>query len=384
MPFSTFYLSEPNVLTTGLSTSEIKEILPTDEGLLWVDVFDPVPEDEELLGEIFNFHHLHVREALDPVVHPPKIQEHDDHIYLIVHGIDYEAESSLVETAEVNIFIGKNFVVTVHTKQMFSIDEIKQRTAEDARPMRRGADFLVYSLLDTLVTNIGPTLERMRTVADEVEDAAISNPIQPTLQSILSLKRSAMRLNRAFSPQREVLLRLSRREFDVVGQEAELYYRDVYDHTSRIDESIRNIRERSDNAMALYLSAISVRQNETMKALAIVAAVFLPLSLVAGIYGMNFTYIPELGFKWGYVIVLSSMAVFAGAVAYWFWGRSWLNIRRLQSIPQSQFHVNKDRLLGYQASLVSTGTRTVSRTVGRTVGRGVSLAGRRPGDSKDK
>jgi 4-alpha-glucanotransferase len=160
--------------------------------------------------------------------------------------------------------------------------------------------------------------------AQDIEEETIRNPQPPTLEAILKLKRSTLRIHRVMAPQREILNRLSRGEFPIIGSEAQIYYRDIYDHLVRIEDLNQTTRDRADNALATYLSSVANRQNETMKVLSIVAAIFLPLTLVAGIYGMNFEYMPELMVPWAYFAVLGFMGIVIIGVIWWFWARNWL------------------------------------------------------------
>jgi magnesium transporter len=179
----------------------------------------------------------------------------------------------------------------------------------------------------------------MNEVADAVDEAAIANPSDELPSAIRRLRRSALRLNRTMGPQRELLTRLARGDYPQVGDGHGPYFRDIADHVDRIEDASAALRERADFALTTYLSALSIRQNETMRLLSIVAAVFLPLTLVAGIYGMNFEHMPELGSSYGYYVVLGGMATFAAAVAWWLWGRQWARLRARQLIAPLHFRV---------------------------------------------
>jgi magnesium transporter len=185
----------------------------------------------------------------------------------------------------------------------------------------------------------------MGDVADDIEEDAINNPRKETLEAILKLKRSTMRLHRVMTPQREIFNRLSRGEFRIISQDAMIFYRDVYDHIMRIEELNMTIRERVDNALSTYLSSVANRQNETMRILSIVAAIFLPLSLLAGIYGMNFDYMPELGWHWGYFTVLGVMAIAIISITWWLWLRNVISLGRTRHMLIRPLKVDPLKLL---------------------------------------
>jgi magnesium transporter len=347
-----FYLTPEGSLQTGLDEAAIHAAFQSGQGLLWVDVSETTDEDGAFLARVFGFHHLTIEDCVNPLIHPPKIDEFDDYIFFIVHGINHAAESDIVETAELEMFLGPHYVVTNHNFPILSLSAVAHETErEDGRPMRRGADFLAHRIIDTLIDNILPTIERMDEVANEVEEEAIRSPHQVTIDTLLKLKRSIQRINRVIAPQREIINRLSRGDFPLIGEEARIYYRDVYDHLYRIDSLNQILRDRAGDALSTYLSSIAVRQNETMKVLGMVATVFLPLTLVAGIYGMNFDYMPELRWRWGYYAVVGFMAAVIIVSFSLFWARQWMAWWRRQARRVRPFAVEPERLLHYVGNL---------------------------------
>jgi len=346
MPIRAYYLATDRTLQRDLSEEQIKAAFESGEGLLWVDITETTEEDGKFLGRVFRFHQLAVEDCLSSLIHPPKIDDFDDYLFIVVHGINHVVESDIVETAELELFLGRNFVVSNHNTPLYSAEAIRQKVESDGRPMRHGADFLAHSLVDTLIDNVLPTIDKMSDVAQDIEEETIRNPQPPTLEAILKLKRSTLRIHRVMAPQREVLSRLSRSEFPIIRDEAQIYYRDVYDHLVRIEDLNQTIRDRADNALATYLSSIANRQNETMKVLSMVAAIFLPLTLVAGIYGMNFEYMPELRMPWAYFAVLGFMAVVIIGVIWWFWARNWLAWGRKKAFWVRPFYVAPEKLIG--------------------------------------
>ena len=347
MGYKAYHVSPDGHLRSGLSEDEIQVAFQSKEGLLWVDICGVTEEDGEFMARSFGFHRLAIEDCVSPLIHSPKIDDFGDYLFIIVHGINHRVESEIVETAELGIFLGTHFVVSAHTNPLYSVDSIVRLVEDDGRPMKRGADFFTYVLIDALIDNVLPTIDKMGDVAADVEEEVIRSPRQSTLEAILKLKRSILQLHRVMAPQREVLNRMSRREFAIIGEEAQMFYRDIYDHIVRLEDLGQSLRDRADNALATHLSSVANRQNESMRILALVATIFLPLTLIAGIYGMNFHYMPELEWHWGHFSVLGFIGTVIIATLSWFWARRWIEWSRRQVKRVRPFAVEPDKLIGY-------------------------------------
>ena len=351
MPFSAYYLSAEGDLRRGLSEGELRDAFESRQGLLWVDMGEVTEEDGQFLERNFGFHHLAIEDCVSTLVHPPKVDDFGDYLFIIVHGINYAVESEIVQTTELNLFIGPHFVVSAHNVPLYSVGSVSKLVEKDGRPMMRGADFLAYALIDALVDNVMPTIDSMSDIAEGIEEEVIHSPQRSTLEAILKLKRSTLRLHRVMAPQRETLNRLSRGEFPIISEKAQIFYRDIYDHVVRLEDLNQTLRDRADNALATQLSSVANRQNETMKVLSIVAAIFLPLALVAGIYGMNFENMPELSWQWGYFAVLGFIGAVVVIAMMWFGARKWIKWltwgRRRVSRLSRPFAVEPEKLIGY-------------------------------------
>jgi len=347
MGYKAYYLGPGGDLRHGLSEEELRTAFQSKEGLLWVDICGVTEEDGEFMVRNFGFHHLSIEDCVSPLIHPPKIDDFGSHLFIRVQGINHKLESDIVETAELCIFLGANFVVSAHNDPLYSVESIIRIVEDDGRPMKRGADFLTYVLVDTLVDNVMPTIDKMNDVADDIEEEVIRSPRQSTLEAIMKLKRSIIRIHRVMAPQREVLNRMSRREFPVIREESLMFYRDIYDHIVRIEDLGQSLRDRADNALATHLSSVANRQNESMRILAFIATIFFPLGLVAGIYGMNFEYMPELGWHWGYFSIIGFMGAVIITTLSWFWARRWIEWSRRQVTRVRPFAVEPEKLMGY-------------------------------------
>jgi len=319
-----FYLAPDGKLPQQVDLDQICNLLATGKGLLWVDTEDTTSEDAQFLTDAFNFHPLAVADCVSKNIHPPKIDNFDDYIFIIMHGINYHIESDVVETTELALFVGKNYVVTSHDFPMRSVASILARIQVDGRPMRRGADMLAHDIMDALVDNIMPTIDELDDKCTCIESEVLEYPKKGTLSSIMQLKRSILALNRVMSPQREIVNTIARGDYPVIGKKCQIYYRNIYDHLVRIETLTQGLRDLSDSVLATYLSSVSNRMNEVMKVLSVVAAIFLPLTLLAGIYGMNFANIPELQWRYGYFVVWGVMALVAFSLVAVFKKRKWL------------------------------------------------------------
>ena len=347
MPIKAYYLAPNGNLQRDLTEEEIMRAYESKQGLIWVDISETTEGDGKFLEKGFHFHHLAIEDCISGQIHPPKIDDFGEYIFIIVHGINYATESDIVETAELAIFLGKHFVISNHHAPLYSVREVEQMIESDDRVMKRGADFLAHTLVDALVDNVMPTIDSMSNVAEEIEEEVIRKPQPVTLDGIMKLKRSTMRVHRVMAPQREVLNRLSRGEFLMIKPETQIYYRDVYDHVVRVEDLNQTIRDRADNALSTYLSSVANRQNETMRVLSVVATIFLPLTLLAGIYGMNFEYMPELQWRWGYFMVLGIILLVVLIVIWRFWVSGWFAWGKRHITWARPFIVNGNRIRGY-------------------------------------
>jgi magnesium transporter len=356
MSIKAYFLTPEGTLQSDLTLQQIQEAYSSKQGLLWVDVSETTAEDGRFLEHDFGFHNLAVEDCVSTQIHSPKIDNFDDYLFVIVHGINHVIESDTVETAELALFIGKNYIISNHKFPLYSIGAVQQRIEENDRLMRRGVDFLAHALIDTLIDNVRPTIDRMNDFAEEIEEEVIHRPQQGVLDAIMKLKRSALKVHRVMAPQREVLNRLSRGEFPIIKKDSQIFFRDIYDHVVRIEDLVQSILDRADNALATYLSSVANRQNETMRVLSIVATIFMPLTLLVGIYGMNFDYMPELTWRWGYFMVLGIIGFVILALIWRFWASGWFAWGRRRITWVKPFMVEGKKIQGYLISNIKSMT----------------------------
>lgn len=339
MPFRAYHLAPGGQLKVDLTEREVKEAFEARQGLLWVDIYDSSEQDGPFIERTFGFHHLAVEDCTSPLVHPPKVDDYGDHIFIVVQGLRWVGAPDVVEAIELALFVGPTFVVSNHNVPLPSVERVAMRVASSGRHMRRGPDFLAHALIDGVVDDMLPIVDRLGDIAEVLENEAIKSPGQSTLEAIQDLKRSTLRIHRVITPQREMLSRFTHREYAVIREEAELFYRDVYGHMVHIGDLNQLVRETAENAVAMYMSVLVVRQNETVKTLSILAGIFAPLTLIASIYGMNFVNMPELGWRWGYFAVLGTMLLVGIIAGLAFGGARWVTarVKKTATITQKVF-----------------------------------------------
>lgn len=283
----TVYLSKEGKLQTGLTQIDIAFALQDVQGLLWVD-FEAVPdaESEPILLKTFGFHPLAVDDALQES-HVPKLDDWGNYLYIVLHAVVYD-EKEGIDTQELDVFVGKNYMVTHHDRPIEAIERLWNTIQRDDRRLKSGADHLLYRLTDEIVAGYLPVEERLDIEIDQIEDAMFGKWDSSMLEKVFKTKRSVINLRRNLAPQREVLNKLARDELSVIDERDRIYFRDVYDHMVRLYEITESARDLVSGTMDTYLSVTNNRMNEIMKTLTVITTLFMPISFVASFFGMNF------------------------------------------------------------------------------------------------
>jgi magnesium transporter len=291
---------------------------------LWVDLLDPIQEIiEPLLEERFGFHELAAEDTLSGTT-LPKHDSFPTYDFFIFRTVDVNVSEHAAETFKIAAFLGRNFLFTAHRRNVQAIDDVRKRVPGDRRLLGRGVDFVLYSIVDGMVDAHFPLLETIEEAVDDLQDAVFERAEPSQLDELLHLKRDINVLRRHSLPQRELLNQISRGDTKFIQQQHLIYFRDVYDHMFRISETIDVDREQMTATMEAYLSVVANRTNEVMKVLTIFSAVMLPLTLIAGIYGMNFDHMPELRWVYGYPFALSLMIGIGILLLGFFWWKGWI------------------------------------------------------------
>jgi magnesium transporter len=279
----------------------------------------------EKLGNCFGLHPLVLEDILN-TDQRPKLEVYGDYIYIVLKML-YDGDPNCpIEMEQVSIILGSNFVISFQEgKEGDVFNPVRERIRSGKGFIRKtGSDYLVYSLIDTIVDNYFLILERMGDKIELLEEELLAHPTTGTLQEIQKFKNEMTFVRRVVWPLREVVSGLGRKESPLIHETTEIYLRDVYDHIVQIMDTIEVYREMLSGMLDIYLSSVSNRLNSVMKVLTIIATIFMPLTFIAGIYGMNFKYMPELGWRWGYPAVWLIVVIISIAMLIYFKKRKWL------------------------------------------------------------
>lgn len=299
-------------------------LAPGSEATLWVDLCAPTPDDSRLLTDVFHFHPLAIEDALAEI-HHPKIESYDGFLYLILHGIDFQVEEHWFATRDVDFFLGPNYLVTVHGGESRSIAGLQQICDRHDRVLAEGPAALMHRIIDRMVDNYRPEIEGLEEHMNKLEQEAILGRRPDLVRDILTIKRDLASLRHVVIPQRDAVGRLGRREFAAIDDELTYRFRDVYDHLVRLSDETTLLQDRVTGILDAHLSTISNRLNLVVKVLTVMSTIFLPLTVVTGMWGMNvplpvFPGDEALQFWW----VAGCMAAIAAVMLVVFRRNGWL------------------------------------------------------------
>jgi magnesium transporter len=287
---------------------------------IWADVTDPSKPDLESLAKAFQIHQLTL-EDVSKTGNRVKLEQFKEYTFIITYGM--ESGKKGPSSFQMNFILGRNFLITVHKERIQSFDSLKLDRKALAHLLSRGPDLLLHKLMDVETDFYFPVLDEIEDQIDELEEEVYRNVDRKVLARLFRLKRDLLGIKKHVAPQKEVVLMLTQKSFPFISDEASAYFRDIYDHTIRINESIEDYREILSNTLEVHISLVSNRMNEVMKALTIVATIMLPLTVLTGIYGMNLN-IPESNFQDMYYFVLLLMAIIAIGMTFYFKRKRWI------------------------------------------------------------
>lgn len=274
------------------------------------------------IGDRFELHPL-IQEDILNTDHRPKIEVHDKHLYIVIKMLQFNGQAHDIEFEQISLVVGDDYVLSFQEKPGDVFDGVRERLRSGRRIRRLGPDYLAYALIDALVDNYFLILEKLGDAIEDLEFELLDKPSKDTVNRIHHFKREMLLLRKAIWPLREVLSSLSRDESVILSDEIRMFLRDVYDHTIHIIDNIETLRDLLAGLLDLYVSSVSQRMNEVMKVLTMFASIFMPLTFIAGIYGMNFENMPELQWQWGYPAALFFMALCSGGLLLYFKWRRW-------------------------------------------------------------
>jgi magnesium transporter len=297
---------------------------PDSKVWVWVDLDQPTPDEGRVLSEVFHFHELAVEDALSEI-HHPKVESYGDYIYAILHGIDFKAREHCFRTQDVDFFLSSRYLVTVHPGVSRSIGKVGDLCGRNPWVLGEGPAALMHRILDTMVDNYRPEVDQLHNRLDKLETEVFRKPDAGLARRILDFKRDVASLRRVVLPQRDVVGRLARREFPVISEALSYRFRDVFDHLVRLADEAVLFQDRVASLLDAHLAAVSNQMNAVMKVMAIISTIFLPLTVLTGLYGMNvdLPFLPgggDVQFWW----VVLIMVVLAASMLYAFRRRRWL------------------------------------------------------------
>jgi magnesium transporter len=299
----------------------------------WIDVLGLGNQDTwRGLGKVFNLHPL-TQEDVVNVPQRPKVEDYENQLVIIAWMVmlNQDSDNDGFYKEQVSLILGKHYLLTVQEEPKYDcFGAVRDRIRTNKGIIRKqGADYLAYTLLDAIIDGFFPVLEEYGERIDELEDEVVINPTRKTLEKIYKIRRELLTLRRAIWPQRDAINALIRDGSNLISPDVRIYLRDCYDHTVQVMDMVETYRELTSGLMDVYLSSVGNKMNEIMKLLTVISSIFIPLTFIAGVYGMNFNTekspwnMPELNWYWGYPLCLALMLAIAGGLVFFFWRRGW-------------------------------------------------------------
>ena len=303
--------------------ADISEYCLGKQNVVWADVSDPTSEDFLELAEEFGFHALSIEDCRN-AHQRPKVEEYPGYYFIVLYEAELVGPHDHLELRELNIFLGANYLVTVHSRPIRAIETASRLWHEWTDRAEQGAGLLAYLLMDAIVDDYLPLLDLVSERMDDLEDQIFGDFQPASIEEIFRIKKQLLHLRRSITPLRDVFNTMLRREQPIFAREIYVYFQDVFDHIIRVADTIDTLRDMLSSTMDAYLSVQGNRMNIIMKRLTSIATILMSVTLIAGIYGMNFDRMPELGWKYGYVFALGWMFVIGVGLYIYFKKRDWL------------------------------------------------------------
>jgi magnesium transporter len=298
--------SSSKQFTENCLAADISELRLEAQNVVWADVSDPTSRDFEELAEEFGFHHLSIEDCRNQHQRP-KVEEYAGYYFMVLYEAELAGPNDRLELRELNIFLGKNYLVTVHSRPIRAIEAARRLWGEWTDRSEQGSGLLAYLLIDAIVDDYLPLLDVISERMDDLEDSIFGEFRSEAIEELFSVKKKLLYLRRAITPLRDVFNTLLRREQPIFPRETHVYFQDVFDHLIRVADTIDTLRDMLSSTMDAYLSVSGNRMNGVMKRLTSISTILMSVTLIAGIYGMNFVLMPELRWRYGYVFALLSM-----------------------------------------------------------------------------
>jgi magnesium transporter len=304
-------------LQDNVPPDRLASLLQAKDRIVWVNLSAPTKEEFGILSSVFSFHPLALEDCESRRQHP-KIDDYGGYLFVLTHGVHPESSLREFRTRQLSIFVGPNFLVSYHKEKSRSVEHALEVAHKNPRLIADGPGAILYNILDFQVDQYFPVVENFQKKIEEIEQKVFTRPTSEIMAEVFELKKALMRLRRIAGHQRGILTRLSRREFPLIDERSAINLRDVYDNLVRITDLADSYRELVSDALAAHLSIVSNRTNEIMRVLTVITTLFIPLTFIVGVYGMNFDVMPELRWRHGYLFVWLLMIAVAGGTYYFF------------------------------------------------------------------
>lgn len=322
-----FVFSQGKLAGQDLGLDFLKVMLIEEDAQVWVDLEQATPEETKTMLEgIFSFHPLAIEDCVSPS-EQPKIDEYEGYVFMVIHAVDYSQSEHKFQTTELNMFIGKNLLVTYHDRPLRSVSGTIERVLKNPAAVARAPDRLTYTILDLLLDNYDPALEDLSTEFAELDTMMLQGSGGDVLGQIMHLKNEVRRLRQIMAPQRDVIGRIARGEFKIVRAHLLPYFRDLLDRLNRIHDLAENYRDSLNETLQVHLNLQQMQVNRVIKVLTVLATLSLPLVAITSFYGMNIRHFPNTdwpSWPWAYAFILGLNTALTGLI-YWFLKRkNWL------------------------------------------------------------
>lgn len=293
----------------------LSRLLHIDIKWFWVDFDAPTEEEALLLKTHFDFHPLAIEDCLH-LLQRPKLDYYEGYDFFVLHTLN---QTSLAPE-EIDIFLGHNFLVSFHLLPSSEVQMVRDKLIMEKSVVEKDSKYIFYQLMDKIVDEYFPNIYQ---IEDELNDLEIKDADENLIEDVYALRGQLLKLRRTIFPMRELMYRILNSERVIIPKEERVYFMDIYDHLLKLSEMIESNREMTADIRDSYISINSNRMNAIMKTLTVMTSVFIPLTFIASIYGMNFEYMPELSFRWGYFMVLTFMFIVGSSMIIWLWRKGW-------------------------------------------------------------
>lgn len=321
------YRHRSGALVDDLPIAQVPSALQDPQARIWIDMESSNSDEQKLvLADLFRFHPLAVEDVINEI-HIPKLDDYGGYLYIVFHSLTLGDEPMDLHTKELDVFVGPNYLITSHELPSNAINKMWNKEYHQERGLARGIALLLYEMLDRQVDGYMGLIDHFERRIEELGDIIFqAKPAQERaiLNEILTAKSSTLRMRRVLMPQREVVEHLAHDDLSAIPHEARIYFQDLYDHITRFAGLAESMRDLVQSTMTTHLTLASNRLNEVMKVLTIISTIFMPLSFIAGIYGMNFDFMPELAWRWSYPLVWLIFISIAAVMVLFFRRRHWL------------------------------------------------------------